>query len=108
MSDAPVLYSLDGEGIATITLNLPEIRNPISDHDLIDALLDRLTEIENDPQVRVAILTGAGPAFSAGGNLKTMKPDSGGLNASLPARTRRNYKSGSSACRWPLRRWRCR
>ena len=92
--DAPVLYSLDASGIATITLNRPELRNPVSDLDLIDALLSTLTAMEDDPNVRVAILTGAGSAFSAGGNLKAMKPDSGGLNASLPARTRRNYKSG--------------
>ena len=94
MSDAPVLYSLDAQGIATITLNRAELRNPISDLDLIEALLDTLVQIEDDPNVRVAILTGAGSAFSAGGNLKAMRPDSGGLNASLPARTRRNYKSG--------------
>ena len=94
MSDAPVLYSLDDQGIATITLNRAELRNPISDLDLIEALLDTLTQIEDDPNVRCAILTGAGTAFSAGGNLKAMRPDSGGLNASLPARTRRNYKSG--------------
>ena len=94
MSDAPVLYSLDAQGIATITLNRAELRNPISDLDLIEALLDTLVQIEDDPKVRVAILTGAGSAFSAGGNLKAMRPDSGGLNASLPARTRRNYKSG--------------
>ena len=94
MSDAPVLYSLDADGIATITLNRAELRNPISDLDLIEALLDTLMQIEDDPKVRVAILTGAGTAFSAGGNLKAMRPDSGGLNASLPARTRRNYKSG--------------
>lgn len=94
MSDAPVLYSLDADGIATITLNRAEMRNPISDLDLIEALLDTLVQIEDDPKVRVAILTGAGSAFSAGGNLKAMRPDSGGLNASLPARTRRNYKSG--------------
>ena len=94
MSDAPVLYSLDADGIATITLNRAELRNPISDLDLIEALLDTLVQIEDDPKVRVAILTGAGSAFSAGGNLKAMRPDSGGLNASLPARTRRNYKSG--------------
>jgi enoyl-CoA hydratase/carnithine racemase len=92
--DSPVLYSLDGDGIATITLNRPELRNPISDMDLIEALLDTLKAMEDDPAARVAILTGAGPAFSAGGNLKAMRPDSGGLNASLPARTRRNYKSG--------------
>lgn len=92
--ESPVLYSLDADGIATITLNRPEMRNPISDMDLIEALLDTLSKMEDDPAVRVAILTGAGPAFSAGGNLKAMRPDSGGLNASLPARTRRNYKSG--------------
>lgn len=94
MSDAPVLYSLDDQGIATITLNRADLRNPISDLDLIEALLGTLTQIEDDPNVRCAILTGAGTAFSAGGNLKAMRPDSGGLNASLPARTRRNYKSG--------------
>jgi len=92
--DSPVLYSLNPAGIATITLNRPELRNPISDLDLIEALLETLARIEDDPEVRVAILTGAGAAFSAGGNLKAMRPDSGGLNASLPARTRRNYKSG--------------
>lgn len=31
MSDAPVLYSVDAEGIATITLNLPEIRCKVDD-----------------------------------------------------------------------------
>jgi len=90
----PVLYELDGEGIATITLNLPELRNPISDPNLIAALLGTLEAMEGDPNVRVAVLTGAGPGFSAGGNLKTMKPDMGPLNASLPARTRGNYKRG--------------
>ena len=92
--DSPVLYDLDADGIATVTLNRAELRNPISDLDLIEALLDTLARMEDDPKVRVAILTGAGSAFSAGGNLKAMRPDSGGLNASLPARTRRNYKSG--------------
>lgn len=90
----PILYDLDADGIATITLNRPELRNPISDLDLIEALLATLQRIEDDPKVRVGVLTGAGSAFSAGGNLKAMLPDSGGLNASLPARTRRNYKSG--------------
>jgi enoyl-CoA hydratase/carnithine racemase len=92
--DKPVLYEVDSQGIALITLNRADLRNPISDLDLIDDLLGTLAAMENDPAVRCAILTGAGSAFSAGGNLKAMRPDSGGLNASLPARTRRNYKSG--------------
>ncbi|WP_423142324.1 crotonase/enoyl-CoA hydratase family protein [Parablastomonas sp. CN1-191] len=94
MSADPVLYACDESGIATITLNLPEQRNPISDHAVIDALLGVLAAMEADPAVRVAILTGAGSAFSAGGNLKAMRPDSGGLKSALPARTRGNYKRG--------------
>ena len=90
----PVLYELDANGVATITLNRPELRNPISGLDLIESLLDTLEQMEGDPKVRVAILTGAGASFSAGGNLKAMKPDVGELNASLPARTRGNYKRG--------------
>src|SRR6476660_5615209 len=42
---------------------------------------------------RVAILTGAGTAFSSGGNVKKML-ESGETRADLPAQTRRNYKLG--------------
>lgn len=90
----PVLYHCDDAGIATITLNRPEMRNPISELDMIEALLGALGAIESDPSVRVAILTGAGSAFSSGGNLKTMKPGAGGLNAEIPAKTRVNYRLG--------------
>lgn len=90
----PVLYDLDAGGVATITLNRPELRNPISELDMIEALLDALARIEGDPKVRVAILTGAGSAFSSGGNLKTMRPGAGGLNAGVPAKTRVNYRLG--------------
>ena len=92
MSD-PVLYARDHDGIATITLNRPETRNAISDLDMIDGLLDRLAEADRDIDVRVVILTGAGPAFSSGGNLKTMSGP-GGLQDDLPAQTRRNYRYG--------------
>ena len=58
--DAAVLYSVDAQGIATITLNRPDLRNPISEPDVVEGLLDVLEAMEADPQVRVAILTGAG------------------------------------------------
>lgn len=92
MSD-PVLYHTDDQGIALITLNRPEVRNAISDEDMIDALLEALVRIERDVTVRVAILTGAGSAFSSGGNIRKMGAE-GGLNDKLPAQTRRNYKYG--------------
>lgn len=88
----PVLYDLDA-GIVTLTLNLPEQRNPISDSVMIDALLAALARLEADAQVRVAILTGAGSCFSAGGNIKKMGA-AGGVNDPLPVRTRSNYQRG--------------
>lgn len=92
--DSPVLYELDAQGIALLTINRPELRNPISDAEVVEGVLEALDRIEGDPAVRVAILTGAGKAFSSGGNINAMKPGGGGLNAGLPARTRGNYKRG--------------
>ena len=91
--DSPVLYEADAQGIVTITRNRPEMRNPISDQEVVDALLAALDRLEGDASARVAILTGAGKAFSSGGNINKMKPGAG-LNAGLPARTRGNYKRG--------------
>lgn len=88
-----VLTERDAEGIATVTLNRPDLRNPISDLDMVDALESAMRELDDDPEVRVVILTGAGSAFSSGGNLKKMRAG-GGLVDQLPARTRRNYKRG--------------
>ena len=91
MSDA-VRIDIENH-VALLTLNRAEARNPISDPEVVEALLDALATIEADADVRVAILTGAGIAFSAGGNIKKMgKP--GGLYDELPAQTRRNYKYG--------------
>ncbi|MFM5885813.1 MAG: crotonase/enoyl-CoA hydratase family protein, partial [Novosphingobium sp.] len=93
MQDA-VLYDAAPNGVVTLTINRPELRNPISDAEVVDGLLAVLQRIEADPTVRVAILTGAGKAFSSGGNINAMKPNAGGLNGGLPARTRGNYKRG--------------
>lgn len=91
--DSPVLYEMAANGVVTITLNRPELRNPISDQDVVDALLEAVERLDADPAARVAILTGAGKAFSSGGNINKMKPGAG-LNGGLPARTRGNYKRG--------------
>jgi enoyl-CoA hydratase/carnithine racemase len=70
-SSDKVLYQQDG-GIVTLTINQPELRNPISGLDVIDPLVAALERMNADPSVHVAILTGAGTAFSSGGNLKAM------------------------------------
>lgn len=81
------------DAVLTVTLNQPERRNPISDLAMIDALIDTMAEADADLGVRVVILTGAGTAFSSGGDLKQMKAGVG-LRAGLPAQTRRNYRTG--------------
>lgn len=88
-----LLQERDGH-ILTITLNLPEKRNPISDNAMVDALCAAFEMADRDIEVRCAILTGAGSAFSSGGDLKMMRADVGGLRASNPVETRRNYKYG--------------
>lgn len=89
---SPLLIEQDGT-ILTVTLNQPERRNPISDQAMVDALCEAMAEADADMGVRVVILTGAGTAFSSGGDLKQMKAGAG-LRAGLPAQTRRNYKTG--------------
>ena len=83
----PVLYEADGGGVITLTLHRPEVRNPLSDDDMLDAILAALTRLDADPSVRVAILTGAGKAFSSGGNMQAMRVG-GGLKDELAVPTR--------------------
>lgn len=92
MSDA-VLYEIDAEGIVTLTLNRPDLRNPITEPEVIDTLLAALERLEADPAARVAILTGAGKGFSSGGNIQEMRPG-GNINAGAPVKTRIGYKRG--------------
>lgn len=57
------------EGIAWVTLNRPEKRNAMSPGLCFD-MLEVLTVLNTDPEVRVLVLTGAGDAFSAGMDLR--------------------------------------
>ena len=91
MSD-PVLYARDG-AIVTITLNQPDLRNPISETGMVDMIVGAIERINADPSVRAAILTGAGSAFSSGGNLKKMQ-EAAETRAQAPALTPRYYKFG--------------
>lgn len=89
----PVIYTPAEDGIVVLTLNRPETRNPITDAETIAAILAALDRLDNDPEARVAILTGAGKGFSSGGNINEMRPG-GNLNAGSPIKSRRNYKIG--------------
>ncbi len=66
-------YSIEtADRIATITLNRPEVLNALND-EIVFPLTEDLKEIGRDPAIGAVILTGAGRAFSAGGDVKAMK-----------------------------------
>jgi enoyl-CoA hydratase len=66
MTDA-VLIEEDGP-VRILTMNRPQSLNAF-DGELHHALPDALHEVSDDPKVRAIVLTGAGRAFSAGGNI---------------------------------------
>lgn len=59
-------------GVALVTLTRPETRNVISDEPLVTELGAACRALNTDPRVRAVVLTGAGTAFSAGGNVRKM------------------------------------
>ena len=64
------------DGVATLTLNRPEARNALSD-ELTPALRRMILRLGHDPAVGALVLTGAGPAFCAGGDVKSMGRERG-------------------------------
>ena len=91
MSDS-VLYQQDG-AIVTLTLNRPERRNPISEREVVDAIVSAVDRMNQDGSVRAAILTGAGSAFSSGGDLRAMAAETDN-RARQPVKTPSYYKHG--------------
>jgi methylglutaconyl-CoA hydratase len=70
-------------GVGTITLDSPHNRNALSRQLLAD-LNQRLTEAIDDPGVRVVVLTGAGPAFCSGADLRERRETSSTPSAGRP------------------------
>ena len=58
--------------VATITLTRPELHNAFN-AEMIGELHDCFTALAGDPAARAVVLTGAGPSFCAGGDLKWMQ-----------------------------------
>ena len=92
MSKHPVLLEIS-DRIATVTLNDPERRNPVTGNDMIAALLETFAKVHADPQVSVMILTGADPAFCAGGDIKEMN-DSDSVFRKEPLAAAQSYVDG--------------
>ena len=70
MSEPHLLFERDGH-VAIVTLNRPEARNALSSEMLV-RMEEAWQTIDQDPEIRVAIVTGAAGHFCAGADLKAM------------------------------------
>jgi len=80
-------------GIAVVTLNSPETRNTLSSEREYAAIAGACHDIQRDKSIRAMILTGAGKAFCAGGNIKDMHERAEGRSIP-PIDERCAYKEG--------------
>ena len=72
MSTPYVQAEMHGQ-VLWLTLNRPEQRNPLSSQ-MIAALHAAIDSANQDPSVRVIVIAGSGPVFSAGHDLREMAP----------------------------------
>ncbi len=89
------------EGIATLTINRPEVLNALNG-DTLEALRQKIAVLDSDPEVRVVILTGAGEkAFVAGADIARMR-DLGPLAARDMALLAQAVLNDLERCRKPV------
>src|SRR6516164_9475466 len=69
MTASPVLWTSDERGVATVTLNRPEVNNAY-DGALISGVLAAMDDLGKKPNLRVVVLKGNGKHFQAGADLK--------------------------------------
>lgn len=60
-------------GIWTVTMNQPETRNALTGNTAVEEFVQLCNAVRTDASVKVVVLTGAGPIFSSGGNVKDMQ-----------------------------------
>jgi 2-(1,2-epoxy-1,2-dihydrophenyl)acetyl-CoA isomerase len=70
IDSGPVLLRLDDDGVARIRLNRPEAANGMN-VELLQALHAAILRCHGEPRVRALIISGAGPHFCAGGDVRT-------------------------------------
>lgn len=93
MSTPFATYEKSGR-IAVVTLNRPESRNAVAQLEDCRDLVEAATRANDDAEISVLVLTGAGPAFSSGGDLKAIRDRAGIGPLATPADTRANYRRG--------------
>lgn len=84
---------IEREGaLVILTMNQPEVRNILTGNTAIEEFVAVCEWIESEPSIKAVILTGAGPIFSAGGNLRDMQRFFN--NQISPAEIAEDYRQG--------------
>ena len=84
--------TLERDGaILTVTMNQPETRNALTGNTAVAEFVQLCADLRRDASVKVVILTGAGKAFSAGGDVKKMR-DRAGMFGGKPHQIRNGYR----------------
>ncbi|MCB1868539.1 MAG: enoyl-CoA hydratase/isomerase family protein, partial [Gammaproteobacteria bacterium] len=86
------LLSVEGR-VATLTLNRDDVRNALTGTALVNDLVETVDWVNREEEVSVLVLTGAGSAFSAGGNIKEMRDRSGAFAGDV-LEVQRRYRQG--------------
>jgi 2-(1,2-epoxy-1,2-dihydrophenyl)acetyl-CoA isomerase len=81
------------DGIAILTLNDPATRNALSGDPVFSALEQAVDRINGDINIRASILTGLGPAFCSGGNVRDMRSRTG-MFGGTAAQIEAQYRAG--------------
>lgn len=89
MASEAVLVQREG-AVCVLTLNRPDIRNAM-DRALTEAFSDAVEAVRGDPGIRAVVVTGAGKAFCAGGDLSWIEPGPGASVPDMRAKMRRFY-----------------
>lgn len=88
------------DGIATLTINRPQSRNSMTT-EVMKGLSEAMPRLANDPSVRLVVLTGAGGAFCAGGDVKGFVNKEPGSANSLPFEQNVNLlRASMEVSRW--------
>lgn len=86
-----LLYEQQGH-VVTLTMNEPARRNPLTGNTAVPDFLAAIDRIHNDRSVRAVILTGAGSAFSSGGDIRDMARQASGEISGM--QIRQEYRVG--------------
>jgi len=78
--------------VVTLTMNEPGRRNPLTGNTAVADFVHAIDRIHNDRSLRAVILTGAGTAFSSGGDIKDMERQASGAVGGI--QIRQEYRTG--------------